>query len=142
MSKNILKHIIRYILIIFIIIVCATIFKFSSEKSETSSKTSGKFAGIIVDLFENGQKMSTTQRDNRIEQIQHYVRKAAHFSIYLLLGFLMMCCMQTFNCVQEYKFDISTMFVFLYACTDELHQLFVSRKKCRICRCMPRYSRS
>lgn len=80
--------------------------------------------------------MSQQDKLAKIETLQPFVRKGAHFSIYMLLGILTMCCAQTFKGSKAYKFDISTMFAFFYACTDELHQIFVPRKKRRIHRCM------
>lgn len=126
LNKNILKHIIRYILIICIIILCCTIFNFSSEQGETSSSTSAKVASFLIDIFNNGKEMSILEKNVQIEILQPFVRKGAHFSIYMLLGILSMCCAQTFNWNNVCKFNKSTIFVFLYACTDELHQKFVS----------------
>lgn len=125
MNTNILKHIIRYILIICIIILCCTIFKFSSEQGEKSTGTSAKVANLILDTFENGKDMPQEEKIEKIQILQPFVRKGAHFSIYMLLGILLMCCSQTFNWRQESRFNISVMFAFLYACTDELHQKFV-----------------
>lgn len=53
------------------------------------------------------------------------VRKSAHFGAYLVLGALI------FNVVRDYARSIrramlvSILFASLYACTDEIHQLFV-----------------
>lgn len=125
MNKNILKHVIRYILIICIIILCCTIFNFSAQQGTTSSGTSGKVASFLLDIFANGKEMSEVEKLQQIEILQPFVRKGAHFSIYMLLGILTMCCAQTFKWCKVYKFDVSVMFAFLYACTDEFHQLFV-----------------
>ena len=132
MNKNILKHIIRYLLIIAIIVTCCIIFKFSSEVSSKSSGRSIKVSGIIVDIFGNGKNMSEGDRNLAIQNIEHIVRKCAHMSIYFILGILLMLTAGTFkweNCV---RFDASVIFALLYACSDEFHQLFVERKKCRI----------
>ena len=125
MNKNILKHIIRYILMILIIILCCTIFKFSQENGKTSSGTSRKVANFLLDAFQDGKNMNEIERNNKIENMQFFIRKSAHFSIYMLLGILVMCCAKTFKGPTYYKFDISQIFVFLYASLDELHQVFV-----------------
>lgn len=129
MNKNILKHIIRYILIICIIILCHTIFNFSAQDGNVSSSTSSKVTSFLIDAFSNGKEMSPEEKTIQIGILQPFVRKGAHFSIYMLLGILLMSCAQTFKWRTEYKFDVSVMFAFLYACTDELHQLFISRQK-------------
>ncbi len=140
MNKNILKHIIRYILIICIIILCCTIFKFSAADGKNSSGTSGRFINFLLDTFSDGKQISENEKIEKIEHLQPFIRKGAHFSIYMILGILTICCAQTFKGSKAYKFDFSTMFCFIYACTDELHQKFIPRKKRRICRCVFRYS--
>lgn len=125
MNKNILKHVLRYVLIICIIILCCVIFKFSAAQGTTSSITSGKFANFLIDTFFNGKQMSGIDKIQKIGNMQILVRKSAHFAIYMFLGILTMCCAQTFQWCKAYKFDISVIFTFLYACSDEFHQLFV-----------------
>ena len=123
MNKNILKHIIRYLLMICIVIVCCTIFRFSSDQSTESSRTSVGVTKFIVSIiWQDNPEVNT---DTLINTIHPIIRKVAHFSIYLLLGTLVMCCAQTFKGCKEYKFDASVMLCFFYACTDEFHQLFV-----------------
>lgn len=128
MNKNILKHIIRYLLMIAIIILCTQIFKFSSENGPKSSSTSAKVAAILLDTFKNGKNMNQEEKFIKIEEMQYYVRKCAHFSIYMLLGILTISCALTFKGESVYKFDSSIMFCFLYAATDELHQLFIPNR--------------
>lgn len=119
MNKNILKHVIRYILIICIIILCCKIFSFSSQNGVNSSGTSERVTSIILKIF--GLKCN----DTTIKIFDPVIRKVAHFSVYMLLGFLLMCTSETFKWQRVYKFDFSTMFAFVFACTDELHQRFV-----------------
>ena len=104
-------------------IVCCTIFRFSSEQSTESSRTSVGVTKFIVSIiWQDNPEVNT---DTLINTIHPIIRKVAHFSIYLLLGTLVMCCAQTFKGCKEYKFDASVMLCFFYACTDEFHQLFV-----------------
>ena len=119
MNKNILKHIIRYILIICIIVLCCKIFSFSSENGEISSNTSRKVTSTLLNIF----GIKSTQQT--IEIFNPIVRKLAHFGIYMLLGILLMCASETFKWQRAYKFDVSTMFAFLFSCSDELHQRFI-----------------
>lgn len=123
MNKEILKHIIRYILMIFIIGVCCIIFNFSAENGTQSSSTSHKVARAIVTLI--NKELSENEIEKKIDLIQPYIRKLAHFSVYMLLGVLVMLCACTFKGSNLLKFDISVIFNFLYACTDEFHQLFI-----------------
>ncbi len=125
MNKNILKHIIRYILIIAIVALCCTIFTFSSANGETSSKTSIRTTGFLIDLFSKQSNMTPEERLAKIELIQPYIRKMAHVILYMTLGVLTMCCALTFKGKNLSKLILSVMFSFIYACTDELHQLLV-----------------
>lgn len=125
MNKNILKHVIRYVLMIAIIILCCIIFNFSSENGPKSSGTSGKVASLLIDIFADGKNMPPPEKASMIEMLQPFVRKGAHFSIYMLLGILLMCCLQTFKLSNVYRFDTSIAIAFLYAYSDELHQRFI-----------------
>ena len=125
-----------------IVILCCTIFNFSAQEGQASSGTSSKVASFLIDTFAKGKEMSPQEKEAQIEILQPFVRKGAHFSIYMSLGILLMSCAQTFKGSKAYKFDFSAMFCFAYACTDELHQRFIPRKKWRICRCMLGYGRS
>ena len=119
MNKNILKHVIRYILIICIIVLCCKIFALSSQDGGVSAGTSRQFTEILLKTF------GLECNDRTIEIINPVIRKVAHFSVYMLLGFLTMCTCETFKWQKVYKFDFSTMFAFVFACSDELHQRLV-----------------
>lgn len=119
MNKNILKHVIRYILIICIIVLCCKIFALSSQEGGVSAGTSRQFTEILL------KTLGLECNDRTIEIINPVIRKVAHFSVYMLLGFLTMCTCETFKWQRVYKFDFSTMFAFVFACSDELHQRLV-----------------
>lgn len=119
MNKNILKHVIRYILIICIIVLCCKIFALSSQDGGVSAGTSRQFTEILL------KTLGLECNDRTIEIINPVIRKVAHFSVYMLLGFLTMCTCETFKWQKVYKFDFSTMFAFVFACSDELHQRLV-----------------
>lgn len=119
MNKNILKHVIRYILIICIIVLCCKIFALSSQDGGVSAGTSRQFTEILL------KTLGLECNDRIIEIINPVIRKVAHFSVYMLLGFLTMCTCETFKWQRVYKFDFSTMFAFVFACSDELHQRLV-----------------
>ena len=130
MNKNILKHIIRYLLMICIVVICSTIFKFSSDISTKSSGKSIKMSGIVIDIFGNGRNMSEEERMVAIKNIEHIIRKLAHFSIYFLLGMFLMLTAGTFKWENCIRFDVSVLFALVYAMSDEFHQLFVSGRSC------------
>ena len=113
--------IIKWILVLACMI---SIFCFSADSADESDAKSNH---IIVSIAEflAGKSLSPEEREEKIEKYVVLVRKGAHFSIYLLLGFLVL------GLVKEYKeldwkwMFLSFVFCFLYACSDEVHQLFV-----------------
>lgn len=123
MNSNILKHIIRYILMLLIIVVCCMIFSFSNDVGEKSSKKSSSISYFIVSIkYKNLTELQTKYKANYVEQI---IRKVAHFSIYALLGILIISCLVTFKGRLINKFNIAVILSFIYACSDEFHQKFV-----------------
>lgn len=104
--------------------VMVIIFLFSSENAEQSSESSTGFIHFIVNIINN---LFNTAHDMTITKtIEHFVRKAAHFAIYAALGFNA-CWMFRNLCSRAKKHTLilySTIFSFIYACSDEIHQLF------------------
>ncbi len=125
-KKNVKRIVIRVILIVLIIINCAVIFKFSSEQSEESDKTSGKVVETIVENSPKTKNLSKQDKEKKKEEIVTPVRKTAHFTVYTVLGALVYLFTRTFEGKNWKKVLISIGFAFLYACSDEMHQLFVS----------------
>ena len=106
-------------MIICIIVLCCKIFALSSQDGGVSAGTSRQFTEILL------KTLGLECNDRTIEIINPVIRKVAHFSVYMLLGFLTMCTCETFKWQRVYKFDFSTMFAFVFACSDELHQRLV-----------------
>lgn len=124
MNKN-LKIFLRIILIFLIITNCIVIFKFSSEQSEQSDKSSGRIVDTIVENHPKMKKLSQKEKEIKKQEIVFPVRKMAHFSVYTCLGILLYLFMKTFEISNRKKVLISIVLAFLYACSDEIHQLFV-----------------
>lgn len=114
--------ILKFILVLLCMI---SIFSFSSDTGEESTKKSD---GIIVRFCEFlvGHQLDEKEREDKINTYVLWVRKAAHFSIYMLLGFLMISFLKEFYEVDWKLLFLAFFLSFLYACSDEVHQLFVS----------------
>lgn len=107
------------------------IFCFSNENSDVSSDTSGRFTKIAVELFMSDfDEMAPDRKSVIIAKTDHIIRKAAHFSIYALLGFLVSCSVGKRKPLTKGSF-LSLIICFLYAYSDELHQYFVPGRSCR-----------
>ena len=117
---------IRVILIIMILINCITIFKFSNEQAEKSSSTSGKVIDRIIEINPKTKELNMNEKNIIKEKIVTPVRKTGHFTIYFILGILLFCFTKTFNIKDQKRILISLFSAFVYACTDEIHQLFVN----------------
>ena len=102
--------------LILVAIWMLVIFLMSSEAAGTSSARSDEIVRTIQSI---GVNAST-------DLLTFLVRKAAHISAYFVLGILL------FNLLKEYDLGvrkmifISVAIAMLYACTDEVHQVFVS----------------
>jgi VanZ family protein len=96
------------------------------------------WALIIFLLSNEPSEASTTRSDVLLHTIQSFdfsffqqatefiVRKSAHFIAYLILGLLTFITAR--QCTTDVKRAIilSISFTFIYACTDEVHQLFIA----------------
>ena len=114
------KRITLWIIVIFIM---GIIFIFSSQNGVKSDGVSGRFVSVIKNVVEPLIKDGASHEEI-YNKINHLVRKTAHFSIYLCLG------ISVLNLLLSYDFSFKKAIVFaigicfLYACSDEFHQLF------------------
>lgn len=120
------KQIARCVLIVLIIINCIVIFRFSAEQSEKSNKTSGRVVDTIIENSPKTRNLSKQEKEKKKEEIVTPVRKTGHFTIYTCLGALIYLLCKTFKGDNWKKILISIGLAFLYACSDEIHQLFVN----------------
>lgn len=115
----------RVVFAVFTIACMVTIFLFSGDNADASSHKSSKITKAAVEtLVKDYDEMSPEKQQSVLDKAEHIVRKLAHFSIYTLLGFL-----ASFTVGRRRLFSRKSLgvivFCFLYACSDEIHQLFV-----------------
>ena len=60
-----------------------------------------------------------------LEDINHVVRKSAHFSAYLILGILVVNALKSSGIKVNKLFWIALIICMLYSSSDEFHQMFV-----------------
>lgn len=114
------KNILRIIFLILIILNSSIIFGFSSQNGEESGNLSKMVITKIADIL----KVKEENRTYFLSLGEKVIRKLAHFSIYTLLGIWSFAFIYTFNLKQKYKTIITAIWGFLYASTDEFHQMF------------------
>ncbi len=99
------------------------IFNFSEEDAEASTETSGGVIKDVLDVFMPEEEIT----DEVVKKFQFPVRKAAHFGVFMLLGFCMANAFRnTINFKIIYIYLISFASVVLYASLDEFHQSFTA----------------
>lgn len=112
----------QIIYVLLIIIWMAIVFIFSNQPSDVSSKTSGSITEKVVQaITKDNKKITQNQRDT----IETVIRKCAHFGLYLIGGILTTSFINTTNVQGKRIIIYAILFIFVYAITDELHQLFV-----------------
>lgn len=134
-----MKH--KTIVIINILLVLAwmiMVFCFSHQPSEISTQTSGgvikTFVNFIIKDLDPAKEIAI------VEQLQHIVRKIAHFTLYLCGGILIYRA--TFSLKRlldpnryhllKFTKTISIVMGGIYAISDEIHQFFIPGRSCEI----------
>ena len=80
---------VRLLTTILTIGIMIMIFAFSMENAEQSDLRSGVFSRTVISILHPGYEQMEPDRQKTIyDSIQHAVRKTAHFTEYLLLGFM------------------------------------------------------
>ena len=107
------------------IITCIIIFIFSSQNGEKSGLTSRGFVRKIVEITGITNNLNEEEKEEVIENCQFVVRKLAHFSIYAILGINILGFVNTYkNFKFKSQIEITLFSGFLYAVSDEFHQMF------------------
>lgn len=125
-------NIIRMILIIFLIGIFTTIFGFSNQNSEVSGGISKKVTEYIVKFFPSIEKNSEIKKQEIMNKLEKIIRKIAHFSIYTLVGLLLMGLMKTYKIKEIDQVGLSMIIGIIYASTDEIHQAFIPGRSAQL----------
>lgn len=118
--------VIRFILALLLIATFGMIFNFSNQDSEKSGSTSQKLTEAITRDIKAIQELNKDEKAKVIDQIENIIRKIAHFSLYALVGFLLMALFSTYNINEKNKIISTVTIGAIYAISDEFHQSFVS----------------
>ena len=122
--KNILN-------IILIIIWLFIIFSFSAEDATKSEHRSDE---VIINAVETitREEIPENQRQKIIDEYIVIVRKSAHFFLYFILAILVFTLYKRIFGLNSKSFIYTIIFCFIYACSDEIHQLFINGRTARI----------
>lgn len=131
------KELLKYkdkVLIILAIIWMGVIFMFSAQVSDESKSSSNKVTSAVVNTVISIKKenISEEKRQKIIEDKTFIVRKTAHFTEYFILGLILILYLQTKEKLATKYIILAIIFCVLYATGDEIHQLFVDGRSCKI----------
>ncbi|GIN15414.1 hypothetical protein J32TS2_07700 [Shouchella clausii] len=99
----------------------ATIFLLSHQPANDSSKLS---LGVL-DFFMQSLSAMMPQVEMHADLLHTVVRKGAHFGAYFILGILMLNGLRQVGGKGVKAAVLALCLCFLYAITDEIHQLFI-----------------
>ena len=123
----------KVVKICFLVLWMALIFSFSNQKDVDSSKVSDGFIDrTVFKIYKIFNENITKEKENEIiEKYTYPIRKLAHYTLYFILGIL------SFLVVKDYSINkkliiYSLLICFLYACSDEFHQLFIIGRSARV----------
>lgn len=116
--------IIRIILSILILINFITIFGFSEQNGEQSTGLSRSITLSVLNTFGDYNEPLTEEQETQVLNVEHIIRKLAHFTIYTILGILLMSLAETFDFTNKKRLLLSVLIGFLYASLDEFHQSY------------------
>ena len=115
MTQKIQKK--KLILWILIFAWMITIFMFSAQNGDESSELSQGFLRAFILRF-----TPDNISEDIVNMMEYIIRKCAHMTEYAILAFLIY---KTIVHIEK-SLVKSFIFTFLYACTDEFHQLFIA----------------
>ena len=111
----------KIVLWVLVIACMATIFSFSGQDSGSSQDLSD---GLLMKIL---NFLNLDLEEGTVGFLSVFIRKAAHFTIYAILGALICILMKSGYDMKGKKcFFIPALVSGLYAFTDEFHQLFIS----------------
>lgn len=103
------------------------IFYFSAQGGEDSMQTSGGIVTALLRLFIPGfSGMNAREKLAIYERLQYFVRKAAHFTEFAMLGASLRLLLHALGL--RWPIPLAWAAGTLYACTDEWHQMIVGTR--------------
>ena len=125
-------NILRIILILLLLCTFFIIFGFSSQDGETSGGLSRNITNKILQLSSKYNNLEQEEKDQVSDRTEKIIRKIAHFSIYTLVGLLLMGLLSTYKIKENWRIMVSVLLGVIYAISDEIHQGFTPGRSPRI----------
>ena len=119
--NNKIKQIIFAILTISIFVI---IFNFSNQDAEESEGLSSNIAKSVVDFLQKIHQFDSVNKEMLLIKTDVVVRKLAHFSLYTVVGIMLMSFLSTIDTSKSTRVTITVIIGIIYAMSDEIHQIF------------------
>lgn len=113
----------QYFIWILPVAVALMIFLFSAQPAEESSELSNGVVLKIIDFLAGINP--SIEPDVFLEKLSTPVRKAAHITEYAVFYLTLFLAWYVSGLEKRKCVGITMLIVFLYACADEVHQIFV-----------------
>ena len=84
------------------------------------------------EVIKKYKEKSTKEKEKVLKYLVKPVRKSAHFFLYFVLGILIINLFKSFELFNYKTILLAILLCFLYACSDEIHQLFIKGRSCEV----------
>ena len=123
----------KILLFVVLVLWSALIFSFSSQRAEDSASLSRDLAKKVITTIEKvfgiDVNSNADDEDGKAGRffglIEHYLRKTAHFFLFMVLGIISSALAGEYSGKYKYAFAVALLYCLFYAASDEIHQLFV-----------------
>ena len=127
------KRIFQCLAWLLVILWMGLIFSFSGQTAEVSGEiSSSTTAKIIAQIYPGFDSLSPDEQAEIIDTAEHLVRKIAHLCEYFILSALLVFALLFNVFLPTNRAILAVLISLVYAATDEIHQLFVSGRACRL----------
>lgn len=115
------------------IVLMVCIFCFSAQNGTESSGLSLKVSRVFAKvIFFHFGSMDAGQQNFIVSELNFFVRKLAHFSVYTVLGMIVYTAVISSGISLKRKRLCSFAVCVLYAAIDEVHQYFIPDRSMRL----------
>ena len=125
-------NILRIILILLLLCTFFVIFGFSSQDGETSGGLSRNITNKILQFSNKYNALGQEEKEQIADKTEKIIRKVAHFSIYTVVGLLLMGLLSTYKIKENWRMILSVLLGMIYAASDEIHQSFIPGRSPKI----------
>ena len=108
------------------------IFGFSSQDGEASGGLSRNITNKILQISNKYNALGQEEKEQIANKTEKIIRKVAHFSIYTVVGLLLMGLLSTYKIKENWRMILSILLGMIYAVSDEIHQSFTPGRSPRI----------